>query len=125
MHDLICKVRAHKDIGVILYSGFKINELRNKDDYRPILSSIDILIDGQYEKTLDDGRAYVGSSNQKIHYLTERYKKAGPIYYAAAKRKAEIKFTSGQAVLIGVPTARVLRAWKDILKKTGGAVSDF
>lgn len=123
--DLIVELRRKKNIGVIVYSGFTIEEIQNASDFKRLLSLIDILIDGKYVKELDDGRAYVGSSNQRIHYLTDRYKEAGAIYYSAKKRKAEIKFTSDKAILVGVPSAEALNLWNKIKEKTGGVVNDF
>jgi len=122
---LIKKIKKFRDIGVIIYSGFTLNEIKNDKLKSPLLAEIDILIDGRYEKNLDDGRAYIGSSNQKIYYLTDRYKKIGAEYYSETKRKAEIKFTSSQAVLIGVPSKNVLNLWQNLKNKSGGEKIDL
>ena len=111
--------KRSRDIGVIVYSGFTLAELRERPDAGELLALCDILIDGRYVRELDDGRAYVGSSNQTIHYLTPRYEQIGREYYAAEKRRCEIKFTEKQAVLIGVPSAGVLEMWQKIKKKAG------
>lgn len=125
LYDFVSLLRSKKDIGIIIYSGYTKEELQKDERNLPLLSITDILIDGRYIKALDDGRAYVGSSNQKVHYLSERYKEIGPYYYAARKRKAEIKLTGNQAILIGVPSAETLNVWNDIKKRTGGVVYDF
>jgi len=118
LYELVNKLKAQKDQGVIVYSGFTLEELDN-----PLLSVIDILIDGRYVKELDVGQAYIGSSNQKLHYLTDRYKNIA--YYSDRQRKAEIKLTADQAVLIGVPSSNVLNIWHDIKKRTGGDINEF
>lgn len=123
--QLIRTTRKKRDIGVIVYSGFTLDELQHDDLKASLLSEIDILIDGRYVKELDDGRAYVGSSNQVIYYLTTRYANIGEDYYASCKRRAEIKLTSTQAVLIGVPSKNVLNIWQDIKEKSGGMHNDF
>jgi len=125
LSELIFSVRNKKDIGVIVYSGYTLEEIEKNDEFKELLSSIDLLIDGRYEKELDDGRAYVGSSNQVLHYLTDRYAETGKAYYSADKRRAEIKLTPDHAFLIGVPSAGVLKAWKEILQKAGGTIYDF
>ena len=107
--ELIRTVKAERDIGVIVYSGFTIDEIKSDKEKSNLLSVIDVLIDGKYIKELDDGRAYVGSSNQVIHYLTSRYRTVGEKYYSQKKRMAEIKLTPSQAVLIGVPSKNVLK----------------
>ena len=122
---MIRTVKARKDIEVIVYSGFTIEEINFNKEKSDLLNEIDVLIDGKYIKELDDGRAYVGSSNQVIHYLTSRYRIVGEEYYSQKKRRAEIKLTPSQAVLIGVPSKNVLKAWQDIKEKSGGMKNDF
>lgn len=123
---LIKKTRLLRDIGVIIYSGFTIDEIKLDVEKYSLLSEIDILIDGKYIKALDDGRAYVGSSNQKIYFLSERYEVVGKKYYSLQqKRRAEIKLSSEKAVLIGVPSENVLSIWKKIKEKSGGMKNDF
>lgn len=123
--SLIRTIKEHRDIGVIVYSGFTLDELEQDDEKAPLLADIDILIDGRYIKELDDDRAYVGSSNQIIHYRSSRYTNVGKDYYAANKRRAEIKLTGTQAILIGVPSHNVLKTWQDIKNKSGGLNNDF
>ena len=122
---LIRNIKNYRDIGVIVYTGFTMAELMQTADASDLLSETDILIDGRYVKELDDNRAYVGSSNQIIHYLSSRYADIGKTYYSATKRRAEIKFTGTQAVLVGVPSHSVLKTWQDIIEKSGGSNNDF
>ena len=116
LSKLISDIKEQRDIGVIIYSGFTLKEIK-QDEKSSLLSEIDVLIDGRYIKELDNNRAYVGSSNQIIHYLSSRYANIGKDYYAANKRRAEIKLNGTQAILIGVPSHNVLKAWQDIKKK--------
>ena len=122
---LVKQVKNERDIGVIIYSGFTIEELRDKKECAELLGLTDILIDGRYIKELDDGRPYIGSSNQKLHYLTDRYKEISKDYYAAPRRRAEIKFNADSVTLIGVPSANVLQIWQEIKYKNGGSDDDF
>ena len=123
--ELVREVRRGRDMGVIVYSGFTLEELREKNGCEGLLGLADILIDGRYIRELDDGRAYIGSANQRLHYLTGRYRAAGAEYYSAAKRRAEIRFSADRVTLIGVPSANVLKIWQDIKAKGGGAENDF
>lgn len=123
--SMIRKIKEQRDIGIVVYSGFTLDELKQDEEMSLLLPEVDILIDGRYIKELDDNRAYVGSSNQIIHYLTPRYTDIGKEYYSANKRRAEIKLTGTQAILIGVPSHNVLRTWQDIKEKSGGMNNDF
>lgn len=117
---LIRQIRQSVDMGVIVYSGFTFEQLCENAEYRELLSATDILIDGPYIRELDDGRPYVGSSNQRVLYLSDRYLETGPVYYGTGKRRAEIKMLKDRLVLVGVPGPDTLEIWKKIKKRTAG-----
>jgi len=58
--------------GVIVFSGYTIDEIRVREELRKCLDYIDVLIDGLYidEKRITNGLA--GSSNQEFHFLTDK-----------------------------------------------------
>lgn len=78
--DLIDRIRARRDMGVIVYTGYTIEHLRQQPEARSLLERIDLLIDGPYIQALDDGRSLRGSSNQRVICLTERYRDALDMY---------------------------------------------
>lgn len=78
--DLIDRIRARRDMGVIVYTGYTIEHLRQQPEARSLLERIDLLIDGPYIQALDDGRSLRGSSNQRVICLTERYRDALDLY---------------------------------------------
>jgi len=58
--------------GVIVFSGYTIDEIRVREELRKCLDYIDVLIDGLYidQKRITNGLA--GSSNQEFHFLTDK-----------------------------------------------------
>lgn len=60
----------HKlDLGVILFTGFLIEQLKES-----LVTSIDLVIDGQFiEKEIDQNRNLVGSTNQTFKHISNRY----------------------------------------------------
>jgi anaerobic ribonucleoside-triphosphate reductase activating protein len=58
--------------GVIVFSGYTIDEIRGDIKLEKCLDYIDVLIDGLYieEKRITNGLA--GSSNQEFHFLTDK-----------------------------------------------------
>ncbi len=74
LSDLLGKIKKKKDLGVIVYTGYLYEELLKNSAAKKLLSHIDLLIDGPYIKSLDDGKSLRGSSNQRILFLTDRYK---------------------------------------------------
>lgn len=111
-------IRQKKDLGIIVYSGMYLAEIKRlaerKNSVKEFLSQIDLLIDGRYEKELDDGRRAVGSSNQTVHHLTARYEKEASDYYKKEGRQTEIILAGKKMQLIGVPDKKGNEIWKKL-----------
>lgn len=60
------------ELTVIVYTGYKLEELSNITGANELLSQIDILIDGEYIDELNDGKGIRGSSNQRIIPISHR-----------------------------------------------------
>ena len=60
---------------MVAFSGYTYEELVSGiPEQRRLLDLVDILIDGPYlEQEPDHERGWIGSSNQKVHYLSDRY----------------------------------------------------
>lgn len=69
--------RAHElGLSVFCFSGRTIEELRasNDPEVAELLAQVDVLADGPYVQELRSfDRPWVGSSNQRFHFLTQRY----------------------------------------------------
>ena len=103
---------------VITFTGFTLEQLRRNAAGMPgvedFLAEIDVLIDGLYRAELNDGRGMRGSSNQRIHYLTDRL--AG-VNFETKPRQSEVQIGEGYAFLVGVPAPEVLRSFQQALEK--------
>lgn len=120
--NLIELIKEKRDYGVIIYTGNLYEKLKDNNDLfiSKLLGLTDILIDGQYKKELDDGKAYRGSSNQRILQLSDRYEKEYEKYYLNnEKRNIEINVTENNVYLVGVPSEYGLDTWKKFKKKAG------
>lgn len=96
-------VKAKRDVDIICFSGFPRSYLEANPPgpgVNDLFDQIDVLIDGPYIERWNDNRGLRGSSNQKIHYLTDRLKN---VDLNTQPRRAEINLTDGQALLVGVP----------------------
>lgn len=63
-------------LSVITFTGYVYEDLvdARRTEFDRLLSATDLLIDGPFDKNqLDFSRAWVGSRNQRYHFLTERY----------------------------------------------------
>jgi anaerobic ribonucleoside-triphosphate reductase activating protein len=65
-----------KGLSIMSYSGYTYDELlRRKDRYaKKLLGMLDILIDGRFEADNAAPLLWRGSANQKVHFLTAKYK---------------------------------------------------
>lgn len=72
---LVSLLRAGRDMGVLVYTGFTLEELRARQDpdTDAFLAQIDLLVDGPYRQDLDDDGAVRGSANQRAICLSDRY----------------------------------------------------
>lgn len=98
--ELISKVREHKDVGVIIYTGMKYNEIENT----ALAHSADLIIDGEYVEELNDNKSLRGSSNQNVLCLTERYNNIVSEYYGRNGRKIELILADGVTKMVGIPS---------------------
>ena len=59
-------------LSVLIYSGYKYNEVKHRCD--ELLSLTDILIDDIYDASQPATDGWRGSANQTVHFLSDRYK---------------------------------------------------
>lgn len=121
LHELLKIVRAQSDLGVIIYTGFYIDELRKMDNPKvnEILDGLaDIIIDGPYIEELNDGKSLKGSSNQNVNFITDRYTKYSDIYDAES-RNAELYVNEKDLFFVGIPDKKTLESWNKISDKLG------
>ena len=87
----LVKCCKEKGYTVILFTGFFYEQLLRQREKREILSYTDLLIDGPYiEDKRDFTRPWVGSSNQKYIFLSERYSEKD---LKEVKNKLEIRIS--------------------------------
>lgn len=71
----LSKLVKEINLTIVSYSGYTIDELKNSNDKfrKLLLSYLDILIDGRYEYLKAAPLLWRGSTNQKVHFLTQVY----------------------------------------------------
>lgn len=89
---LVCLAQAlaQVDLGTILFTGRKYDNLSEN-----IKENMDLIVDGMYEAELfDDERNLVGSKNQQIIYISDRYKECHDWFMITRGKKIEINLGS-------------------------------
>ena len=104
LSELFTYLRQQRDISIISFTGFTLEQLQAKSDpaINHILSLIDVLIDGQYIPELNDNKGWRGSSNQIVHFLTSRHLPEANLFLER-KRDVEIHLREESALMVGVP----------------------
>lgn len=79
----------HIGLGIILFTGKKYEELPQK-----IVDNVDLIIDGVYENdNSDNERNLIGSKNQRLINITERYENNLDWFYLTRTSKSEINIS--------------------------------
>lgn len=121
LSEMISRIRSRRDAGVIVYTGFRYEELleRAAEDrgIHDLLEQTDILIDGPYMDELNHNEPYRGSSNQRILPLTDRYRDETEKYYRRTEgRRVEVRISGDKTLMIGVPSRDQAAIWQNIKK---------
>lgn len=99
-------VRA-KGLDVMVYTGFTLAELQEKRargeaGVGALLDACDLLVDGRFERDQPEReRRWIGSTNQVMHFLSDRYRADDP--RLRAKNTVEIRLRKGELVVNGWP----------------------
>jgi len=113
---LLTSVHHQRDLGVIVYSGYTLAALRHQALQQPAIDTLlvltDLLIDGPYLASQNDGLSLRGSANQQIHVLTPRYREVVESYYAKPQRPVEMHMLENEVMLVGVPGNETLKKWQ-------------
>jgi anaerobic ribonucleoside-triphosphate reductase activating protein len=75
---LLSLARGARGLGLslIVFSGYTLEDLlvRGEPSVQALLGAIDVLVDGRYDASRPEReRLWVGSTNQRFHYLSGRY----------------------------------------------------
>jgi anaerobic ribonucleoside-triphosphate reductase activating protein len=108
-----------RGLSVMVFTGYTIEEARQLPEpaVADLLDQTDILVDGRYERDLPDtNRRWIGSTNQRIHFLTNRYRADDPCW--RKKNTIEIRLIGGELSVNGFPAASAVGLWKQLPQKT-------
>ena len=100
--------------GIILFTGFSRNEIRENPIREKCLSYIDILIDGRYEEELKTDSSLRGSSNQEFYFFSDKISREELFF----DQEIELSLENDKIVMTGFPkvSRKVLRELGVILK---------
>ena len=97
------------------FSGYRLAELRamTDPDVQRLLQATDLLVDGLYDRNRPDTtRRWIGSTNQQIHFLTDRYRADDPCW--SEPDTLEIRLQDGDVMINGFPANAAKSVWKRV-----------
>jgi anaerobic ribonucleoside-triphosphate reductase activating protein len=105
-------VRA-RGLTVMVFSGYTLEEARELPDpaVADLLARTDILVDGPYLRDQPDTRRrWIGSTNQRIHFLSDRYRADDPRWLLP--NTLEIRLRGPELTVNGFPARQAVGLWK-------------
>jgi anaerobic ribonucleoside-triphosphate reductase activating protein len=106
--------RAQEEgLSVMTFSGYELEDLRSGSIpwASDLLAATDILVDGPYRKDLPDAsRRWIGSTNQRIHFLTDRYRADDEAW--TKRDTLEIRWDGNELSVNGFPALSAKGLWR-------------
>jgi anaerobic ribonucleoside-triphosphate reductase activating protein len=100
------------DLSVMTFSGYTLEQLREMPEpaVAELIALTDILVDGPYDREQPDTeRRWIGSRNQRIHFLTDRYHLDEQW---RRRNTLEIRVDRTGITVNGFPAANAVGLWK-------------
>jgi anaerobic ribonucleoside-triphosphate reductase activating protein len=116
---LIARAAKERGLSVMVFSGYTLQQARELPDpaVAELLVLTDILVDGPYDRGRPDTeRRWIGSTNQRIHFLTDRYRDDDPCW--KQRNTLEIRLIDGELSVNGFPARAAVGLWKGWVRKS-------
>lgn len=102
--SIVAKWAKSEGLTILVFTGYLMKELRvlANDSVDELLRYTDLLIDGPFiQEQYDNERDWIGSSNQKLHFLSDVYKQG--IEYERQQHKMEVLVSEKNILVNGWP----------------------
>jgi anaerobic ribonucleoside-triphosphate reductase activating protein len=102
-----------RGLTVMVFSGFTLEEARRMPDpaVAELLALTDILVDGPYLRDQPEtARRWIGSANQRIHFLSDRYRADDPRWQQ--RNTLEVRLRGRELTVNGFPARSAVGLWK-------------
>ena len=109
----LARAARERGLTVMVFSGYTIEDARAKADpgVDAVLTHTDILVDGPYVREQPDTtRRWIGSTNQRIHFLSERYRADDPCW--RERNTLEIRVRGDTVSVNGFPAPTAVGLWR-------------
>ena len=95
---IIAEAVRQEGLGVLCFTGGYLEDLRQEEKNAKLLANTDLLIDGPFDADkVDYSRPWCGSTNQRYHFLTDRYNEE---IFTKYKNKVEVNISKNGQIFI-------------------------
>ncbi len=104
-----------RDLSVMIYTGYSLEQAQAMPEpmVHRLLAATDLLVDGPYLREQPDReRRWIGSTNQRIHFLSDRYRPDDPCWQQ--RNTLEIRLRAGELTINGFPANHAASLWKGL-----------
>jgi len=117
---LIDATRNKRDLSFAAYTGFDYETLRDKGTpaQQQLLTRLDLLIDGPYISTRHTDLIWRGSDNQRVLFLSNRYREMANRMHDRGTR-IELEITASGVGWMGIPPRGFPQAFRSALADRG------
>jgi anaerobic ribonucleoside-triphosphate reductase activating protein len=105
----LAREARNASLSVMVFSGYTLAEIRQMPDpaVAELLALTDILVDGPYlREQPETQRRWIGSANQQIHFLTDRYRADDPCW--RLPNTVEIRLHGKELTVNGFPASAAI-----------------
>jgi anaerobic ribonucleoside-triphosphate reductase activating protein len=114
---VLARLIRDQGFSVMVFSGYTIEQLQSRPEpeVAELIALTDILVDGPYDRDRPDfERRWIGSTNQRIHFLSDRYSFDGEW---RKKNTLEIRVKGSEISVNGFPAKDAVGLWKGWKRK--------
>ena len=89
---------------IVCYTGYTLVGIYSgkPEKGRQLLSQVDLLIDGLFDRKQQAALAWRGSANQRLHFLSSRYQNLRDLANGDRKRRVEVVLGDGSLAMTGI-----------------------
>jgi anaerobic ribonucleoside-triphosphate reductase activating protein len=110
---VLARALRERGLTVMVFTGYVLEEARALPDpaVAALLAQTDILVDGPYLRDQPETRRrWIGSANQRIHFLSDRYRADDPRWLLP--NTLEIRLRGPELTVNGFPAPAAVGLWK-------------
>lgn len=109
-------------LSIVSYSGYTIEQIRESQDPHKLklLTQLDVLIDGPFVLAQRKALLWRGSANQRVHFLTKRYRYLELLISEEAQRMEVDISRDGRVTMTGFPGIAEERHLRKLLQQKYG-----